>query len=148
MAFQNLPRTEFVGPGRRRVLLEPLIWDDGKERIEIPGGFYTDFYSWHSLGQFLVPNDLEHMAPSILHDFEFVLQRRSLWQVDTLLYRGMRAGTVGVPNSVVPLWRTLPVITSVRIGSWVPWNRNAELIAKDRPAFLRSHGLSPYNYPA
>jgi hypothetical protein len=143
--FQSLPETTFVGPGRARRLLADLVWDDGEQRIVIPAGFLTDFYSVMFLGKLVVPTALEQQAPAILHDYLFVTQQMSLWSTDTMLLKAMAAGTVDVPNSKVN-WLQRRGVMLLRLGSWMPWNRNKILKEEDIYGFYRKHGLDPADY--
>lgn len=143
--FQSLPETVFVGPGRKHRLLADLVWDDGVERIVIPAGFLTDFYSVQFLGKLVVPDTIEQQGPSILHDYLFVTQEKSLWATDTMLLKAMAAGTVGVEGSRVG-WLRRRLVMLLRLGSWVPWNRNKTLKEDDPYGFYRGHGLNPADY--
>lgn len=145
--FQSLPKTTFVGPGRTHRMQEDLVWHDGEQRIVIPAGFLTDFYSVKFLGKLVVPTTLEQQAPAILHDYLFVTQEMSLWDTDTMLVKSMAAGTVDVPNSKVN-WLQRRGVMLLRLGSWVYWNRNKILKEEDLYGFYRKHGLNPYDYIA
>lgn len=145
--WQSLPRTEYIGPGRTRLLLEPLVWDDGEFRFTIPAGFRTDFYSWFSVGKVFIPDTVEQIAHAIGHDYLFVTQQLSLWDTDSFLARAMKAGVKApdggvVPGSVVP-WHKRRVVMVLRLGSWRPWNHNKRQREEGLAVFMLSHGLMP-----
>lgn len=114
----------------------PMVWETPEEIIVIPPGFRTDLASIPRLLQAIVPVNDKHREAAILHDFLFVVQDRPRDQVDALFLRAMAA-------SGVRTIQRLAMYLAVRIGGWLPWQRNARERAADRRTFLTRHGLKP-----
>lgn len=138
-------RTELyvrAAAGRNRwALVRPLIYvTHAEEMIIVPSGFITDLASIPWLARTIVPHQRAERMPAVVHDFLFVIQDRTLPEVDRIIKEAMQDTGVG--------WYARTMInTGLAIGSWAPWRKNASALREDRAAFLRSYGLVPSQYP-
>jgi len=112
----------------------PVVWETPEEIVVIPPGFRTDLASIPRLLQSVVPVNGKHRPAAILHDYLFVVQDRPRDQVDALFLRAMAA-------SGVRTTQRMAMYLAVRLGGWLPWQRNARALAADPRAFLARHGL-------
>lgn len=132
--FKTPLEFEEVGTGDLVRLTAPLVWND----IVIPEGFLTDFYSVRCVGKLIVPRrkDTEEarkkLAPSVLHDYGFVVQEHSRAEVDAMFLEAMKEANVFFDKTI---W------LAVRIGGWPAWNKNKRLREEDLESFLKSYGL-------
>lgn len=134
MGFRNVPAMKPHGESDW-VLMEPLIYIcDNGDVICAPAGFITDLASIPGLFQNLIHVNDAHRLPAIIHDYLFVIQDRSRAEVDAVFLEAMKSAGVS-------WWKRNVMYAAVRAGGWLPWGKNAESLAIDRAAFLRSNGL-------
>jgi hypothetical protein len=116
-------------------VVAPLVWSDEDGIIVVPTKFVTDLASIPMVARALIDVNGPHRRAATLHDYLFVTQELSLSEVDELFLRAMKADGVGwlVRNTMY---------SAVRLGSWMPWNKNKRKRKEDLEGFLREHGLS------
>ncbi len=137
-------RTELytrIADGRNRwALTLPLVYEsEAGETIIVPPGFITDLASIPWLARTIVPHNRAERMPAVLHDYLFVIQDRTLGEVNALMYEAMRDTGAG-------LYARTMIRAGLSVGSWVPWRKNARAIERDPWGFFESHGLDPARY--
>lgn len=98
------------------MLCEPLIWDDGTNKIIVPAGFVTDLASIPAPMRGILNTNGPSRKPSVAHDFLYrtgVMTRKA---ADQLFL------TMLVAQKVICIGRGLYYL-GVRIGGWIPFNR-------------------------
>ena len=137
-------RTELytsIAPGHNRwALALPLVYEThAGELIIVPPDFITDLASIPWLARTIVPHNRGERMPAVVHDFLFVIQDRTRAEADGIMRQAMLDTEVG--------WYARSMIgAGLRLGSWLPWRRNARALGQDRGGFLRSYGLDPGRY--
>lgn len=125
----------YIGDGFQWRLGGPLLWETEREAIAVPEGFLTDLASIPRLAQWIIPVNGTHRRAAILHDYLFVIQDRDRASVDRLFLEAMKADGVS--------WLTRTTMYSaVRVGGWMPWNKNGRALQDNPIRFLESHGLT------
>lgn len=134
MTFINEP---LLKPHEDRdfILVGELIYvTRAGEVIVVPDGFTTDLASIPRMFHWLIPVNGRHRSAAIVHDYLFVIQDRPREQVDLIFLQAME-------DSGVRWSQRQAMYRAVRLGGWLPWNKNAKAIAEDRAAHYAANGL-------
>lgn len=110
--------------GRSGIMLEDYtIWDKDLGVIIVPKGFETDFASVPRLFWNILPPWGEYAPAAIVHDYLYVMQPFTRYEIDYLFLRIMEQLEVG--------WFKRHIMyRGVRIGGWNAWNRHNEKLNK------------------
>jgi len=114
----------------------PLVYETRQgETIVVPPGFITDLASIPRLLHWLIPVNGRHRSAAIVHDYLFVIQDRERSEVDRIFLDAME--DCGVRWS-----QRQAMYRAVRLGGWIPWNKNTKAIKEDPATHFASNGLS------
>jgi hypothetical protein len=89
------------GAGESWVLQEPLVWDDGRRRFEVPAGFVTDLDSVPRLPVVWLLLKGWSRGAAVLHDWLYSEGLVSRAEADRVFLDAMRATGVGVQRFVI-----------------------------------------------
>lgn len=116
--FLNPIRAEDLPDGRRRRLLEPIVYHvgapDSPDRIVIPAGFITDGGSVPRILWAVLDPWGPASKPYVLHDFLYHTGLRSRLVSDAIFMEAMEVVGVGFIRRKI-LYR------GVRLGGWWAW---------------------------
>jgi hypothetical protein len=90
-------------------LVEPLVWDDGERRIEVPTGFVTDLASVPRLVRGVLNVNGKSRKPAVLHDYLYRTKLLKRKDADALFAKALKAEGVNALTRAI-YW------SGVRIG--------------------------------
>lgn len=97
-------------------LTDPLIWDDGETRIEVPRFFATDLASIPRPMRGVLETNGRSAKPAVVHDFLYRTGQMTRKAADQLFL------TMLIAEGVISIGRGLYYL-GVRAGGWLPFNR-------------------------
>lgn len=97
-------------------LTDPLVWDDGITRIEVPRFFVTDLASIPAPMRGILDTNGRSRRAAVLHDHAYAVGAMTRKEADQLFLRALMA------EGVISIGRGLYYL-GVRAAGWVPFNR-------------------------
>jgi len=104
------------GTPNKWTLLEPLVWDDGALRVEVPVGFVTDLASVPKFLKGLLNVNGKSRKPAVLHDYLYRAKVLPRAEADALFRQALKVeGINGITRNIYYL--------GVRLGGRRPYKR-------------------------
>lgn len=97
--------------------------EEGKEWVEIPRGFITDFASVPRLFWIVLPPDGNYTQAAVLHDYLYSKALFKRKKCDDIFLEAMKV-------LKVPYWKRKTIHLAVRMFAWLCWNKRQEVIIK------------------
>jgi hypothetical protein len=106
------------GPSLWIVINQPLVWDDGRNNIEVPVGFVTDLATVPKFLRGVLDVNGRSRRPATLHDWLYNTQTLPRAECDDIFRRALLIEGEGISQWLY--------FAGVRAGGWAYWGRKGK----------------------